>query len=686
MHFDSNPEGVEPRPTSTSSEARTTFEAPAAPREVAQHARSGVPALVVERSRWAHAPYLVLVLGLCLTAAGGGLLRASAEMREQRQLRALTEQTVRSVAGRLDEHVRLMRAGAALAESAPERALASIAPPGCDAGVFSVARRAPLVSAREGAADALPSAEGEAFPIIAVTSCGRREARERGADLAADPVRRAAMDRARDSGEPTLAPSAPRAGLGHEKHEERRDHREAREEREAPSSGVVIFAPFYEASVVSDTIAARRAALAGFVVAELDVDELLGGPIADRAVDVALYQQGTLGTQEARSAQGEALPPGHSLPEDALLARGPRVIGASADEARPAARSHLTRAARFEAAGAPLTLVLQTQPAFHETAQRGLVPILVVTGMLLSALLFFATRAEVAARLEAERREGGLRALQRALEESEARALRLGIAESEAQKRAETAARLRDEFLATLSHELRTPLTAVMGWVGMLRRGSVRREAFDRGLEVIERNARLEAQLIEDLLDITAILGGELRLVAEPTEVAPVIVAVAAAIAPYARESGVALSVDASSCEGRVSGEAGRLRQVFWHLIHNAVRFTPRGGTVSVVGTRSSGELEIVVADTGKGIAPAFLPFVFDRFRQADGSRTRAQGGLGIGLALVRHIVELLGGTVTAESPGEGHGARFTVRLPLLRISVRRVVVDDCVSPEASPP
>lgn len=645
MPLDANPDGPEPRPPSNTSEAS------AVPLQIAPHERSGLPALGVEHTRLSHAPYLVLVLGLCLTAGAGGLLHASGEVRDQRQIRALTEQTRRSVAGRLDEYVRLSRAGAALAERAPERALASIAPPGCDGGSFGVARRAvpgalPFAS---------PDPARDAFPIVAVAACGRSEARVMGSELAADPGHRAAMAQARDSGEPTLAP---RAGDG----------------REAPSSGIVIYAPFYESSAASGAVADRQAALAGFVYAELDADELLRGPLADhaamRAVDVALYQ-------------GEAPPEGGSPSESALLVRD---LGASAAEARPASGARLTHAARIEAAGSPLTLVLRTQPAFHESAQRGLAPLLVLTGILLSGLLFFATRAEVAARIEAERRESGLRALQRALEESEARALRLGLAESEARRSAEAANRLRDEFLATLSHELRTPLTAVMGWVGMLRRGSVRREALDRGLEVIERNARLEAQLIEDLLDITAILGGELRLDPEPTEIAPVIVAATTAIEPYAREHGVQLSIDASACEGRVSGDAGRLRQVFWHLLHNAVRFTPRGGKVSVTAERSSEELEITVVDTGKGIAPAFLPFVFDRFRQADGSRTRAHGGLGLGLALVRHIIELHGGTVKAESPGEGRGARFTVKLPLIRLSGRRAVVDDCGSPEASPP
>ena len=224
--------------------------------------------------------------------------------------------------------------------------------------------------------------------------------------------------------------------------------------------------------------------------------------------------------------------------------------------------------------------------------------------------------------------------------------------------------RIKDEFLSTLSHELRTPLNAILGWTQLLEMEKPSGE-FAHGLEVIERNARAQTKLIEDLLDVSRISTGKLRLNPQLITVGTVVESAVEAVKPAADAKGVKLHVDLPSTPQRLVADPDRLQQVVWNLLSNAVKFTPTGGTVTVDSQQIAGNIEIRVTDTGQGIAPAFLPFVFDRFRQADSTSTRSHGGLGIGLTIVRHIVELHGGSVRAESRGEGHGSAFTVTLPI---------------------
>ncbi len=232
------------------------------------------------------------------------------------------------------------------------------------------------------------------------------------------------------------------------------------------------------------------------------------------------------------------------------------------------------------------------------------------------------------------------------------------IAESQAANRA------KDEFLAVMSHELRTPLTAVLGWTQMLRTRRDDAAVREKGLEVIERNARSLAQLIEDVLDVSRILTGKLTLHRNAVELAGVVQAAVEVVRPRAEQKGVAVAVEVAGV-GQVTGDPGRLQQVFWNLLLNAVKFTPAGGRVDVRVERGDSEWRVRVKDTGQGIRAEALPHLFERFWQADGSSTREHGGLGLGLAIVRHLVELHGGAVEAESAGLGQGATFTVRLPV---------------------
>ena len=249
---------------------------------------------------------------------------------------------------------------------------------------------------------------------------------------------------------------------------------------------------------------------------------------------------------------------------------------------------------------------------------------------------------------------------------------RLLEAEQASRAEAERANRLKDEFLATVSHELRTPLTAILGWSSMLRLGHIDAANSADAVETIHRNAQAQKQLIDDLLDVSRIVTGQLRLEVRPFEAAEAVESAIESVRPAAAAKGVRLRAELDPRAGLVSGDPARMQQVAWNLLSNAVKYTPKGGVVEVRLARADSHIELTVSDTGQGIAREFLPHVFDRFRQADQSVTRKHGGLGLGLAIVRHFVELQGGTVQAESAGLGRGATFTVKLPLMAVSDRR--------------
>jgi signal transduction histidine kinase len=235
--------------------------------------------------------------------------------------------------------------------------------------------------------------------------------------------------------------------------------------------------------------------------------------------------------------------------------------------------------------------------------------------------------------------------------------------EQAARAEAEAVNRMKDEFLATLSHELRTPLNAILGWSQLLSTGSADAALSRRALSVIHNNAMAQSQLIEDILDVSRIIGGKLRLNIGPVKLHDVIEAVLDSVTPAAEAKAIAIARDMEAVDP-ICGDADRLQQVVWNLLSNAVKFTPREGRVTVRLRKTGDDVVIAVEDTGIGIKPDFLPFVFDRFSQADATATRYHGGLGLGMAIVRYLVELHGGTVQAQSAGENQGATFTVHLP----------------------
>jgi signal transduction histidine kinase len=267
-----------------------------------------------------------------------------------------------------------------------------------------------------------------------------------------------------------------------------------------------------------------------------------------------------------------------------------------------------------------------------------------------------------AARLHVEELSRYISELQRS---EEARGQLLLRAER-ARAEAEAANRIKDEFLATLSHELRTPLTSLLGWSSVLREARRDEKVLSQGLDAIDRNARVQAQLIDDLLDVSRIVSGKLHLDVRPLDIASVTRAAINVVRPAADAKSITLDYQAQPGMGAISADSARLHQIIWNLLSNAVKFTPQGGKITILIEEERSHAKVTVQDTGQGIDPEFLPRVFDRFRQADSSTTRSFGGLGLGLAIVRHLVELHGGTVSAESEGVGRGASFTATFPLL--------------------
>jgi signal transduction histidine kinase len=270
--------------------------------------------------------------------------------------------------------------------------------------------------------------------------------------------------------------------------------------------------------------------------------------------------------------------------------------------------------------------------------------------------------------LRARRRQYEVRAhlaAERVAQEERARLLEEAVA---ARAEAEAVNRAKDVFLATLSHELRTPLTAILGWARMLRDTGMDAESARHGLEVIERNAEAQHQLIRDLLDVSRIISGKLQLTTRQVGLGPIVEAALDSVRQAADAKAISLGAEYAGETDLVTGDPDRLQQVIWNLLSNAIKFTPKGGSVGVRVERDGSDVCVRVSDTGQGIAPEFLPHVFERFRQQDGSTTREHGGLGLGLAIVRHLVEQHGGRVSAESPGARGGSTFTISLPVATV------------------
>jgi signal transduction histidine kinase/CheY-like chemotaxis protein len=464
----------------------------------------------------------------------------------------------------------------------------------------------------------------EYHSIIYLEPLDRRNLEAIGYDMFTEAVRQAAMKRAADTNLPAVSGKVTLV-------QEIDPHQQA---------GFLIYVPVYRHGASLSTVDERWAALQGFAYSPFRCDDLFQGIFdveRQGMVDLQVFDGTKLDDDDLLYDSAPARPAGAQRPTPRYVTRTPmEVVGG-------------TRT---------WTLVFSSRPELGRGVEETLVPFVFLGGLLTSLALFAVTWLEIRARNDAEGVAAELRETERQREALLAR-------EREARAEAQAANVAKDEFLATLSHEMRTPLNAVLGWTRMLRSGQLNAERTHHALEVIERNARSQAGLIEDLLDISRIIAGKLHLNLRPVDLGAVVRATLDEMRHAAEIKHVELH-DRIETTGRVTGDADRLRQVVMNLLSNAVKFTPAGGRVDVSLDRADSQMVLTVRDTGIGIDPAFLPHVFDRFRQADSTSTRAHGGMGLGLAIVRHLVELMGGSVYADSLGEGQGATFTVKLPLL--------------------
>jgi signal transduction histidine kinase/CheY-like chemotaxis protein len=453
----------------------------------------------------------------------------------------------------------------------------------------------------------------EYHAIVYLEPLDRRNAAAIGYDMFTDPTRRAAMEQARDRGE------AAASGLV----------TLVQEIDESKQPGFLIYVPVYEGGRVPATVEERRARLRGFIYSPFRAGDLFTG---------------ILGRTPAPRVGFELFdgPPS----EDALVHRTGSPDGA---------RFRLERAVAV--AGREWTASLFSTRALDESSGLAFLPLAVWSGVAVSLLLTGLALLQARARTRAEESEAAAAAASAHIEDLLGR-------ERAARAEAERVSRMKDEFLAVLSHELRTPLNAVMGWAHLMKAGALPKDKEHAATDSILRNAQAQSRLIEDLLDMSRIISGRLALDITSVDIGDVIEAAATAVRPIASAKQITLTTGSGADSACVRGDAGRLQQIVLNLLTNAVKFTPSGGEVRVTVMPGVDDVEVAVSDTGAGIPREFLPYVFDRFRQADASFTRRHGGLGIGLSIVRSLVELHHGQIRVESDGSGRGATFTVTLP----------------------
>jgi signal transduction histidine kinase/ActR/RegA family two-component response regulator len=451
------------------------------------------------------------------------------------------------------------------------------------------------------------ASQAELCPTVFLEPSGDRNEAAIGFDLASEPALQEAMIAARDTGQPTATAKLSDVVVW----------------EKGWRGNIVVFIPIYRFAAPLTTEQARRRALVGFVFSPVNSERLLQDVLASTrpsiavdVYDVPVSTESLLG----RSTAGPATSRYESV-----------------QSAQLAGREWLLRARSAEE---PIGLVSQTA---NQT---------LAAGVIFGLMVLWVTRAQVLAWESAARHE------------AELRATGLALRASESQARA--ANRAKDEFLAMLSHELRTPLNVVLGWISMLRRGTLRDERATRALDIIERNARHQAELIDDLLDVSRIVTGKLRLELRPVAFAPIVSAVVDALGPTAQAKGITVTFAPVAEESTIRGDPDRLHQIAWNLVSNAIKFTPANGNVWAELARDDRHVTLTVRDSGIGIAPEFLSHVFERFQQADSSTTRAHSGVGLGLAIARHLVELHAGHIEAHSEGRDRGATFVVQFPVV--------------------
>ncbi len=578
------------------------------------------------RKRSLLVPWAVLVTSLALTLTSTFYAMEATQGKDESRFLNAVESAQETIGGRLETYVNILRAGAALFAADRDVTRGEFALfvarlqlqtryPGIQGIGFSshypqseledLTRRA----RREGIEGfrPWPIVEGEDLhAILYLEPLDRRNRAAIGYNMHSDPARRAAMNLARDGGAATMSG---RVTL-------------VQEIDERKQAGFLIYVPIYRGGFVPATIAERRRELIGFVYAPFRADDLFEGifrDVREPRVDFEIYDD-------------------RDVREEALIHRSRRP---RPDRYRP----RFTTRRTLEGAGRVWTMRFQTRPEFDRSSSRNQVFLFLFGGLFFTAALFWMTRKQALAHERAE--------------------LLYQEAHRERAK-AEAANRGKDEFLATISHELRTPMTSILGWSSLLTEGALSPEDSNTAVRAIHRSSRVQAELIDDLLDLSRISSGKLQISPGATDMNEVIAAAADAVRQTASENELSLTVHPAPGGALVWGDSKRLQQVVMNLLSNAIKFTPEGGRIDVRAAIVGREVVTEVGDTGIGIESDFLPRVFQRFQQADPTSTRSYGGLGIGLSIVQHLTELHGGRAVARSEGPGKGSTFEIRLPLL--------------------
>jgi signal transduction histidine kinase len=582
--------------------------------------------------------YALLTFGCVLSVAVAFVVAADARERARTELETDAVEIRQRIEERLNTYMDLLHAGAALLRADQEINRAEFRAfltgldlreryPGAH-GIGFVQRVRPRDAATflellrlDGITDLRVWPIGqraEYYPLVFLEPSQPADRRLIGFDLATDALMRTAMERARDTAD---AAATRETNL-------QRPHNQGH-------VGFAVFLPVYRRNAPIDTVAQRRQALVGYVYGPFNAGALQQEIVTDhRQVTFSVYD---------------------SPPDEEPAAE---TIGFF-----PARQPRLTSTQRVAVAGVDwfieVSSVLPPPGWLPPAAAASL-----AAGLLISLMVFFVTRAQARAGAAQGRHAAELQASAEALHRSDMELRRLIVLERDARALAQKADRAKDEFLATLSHELRTPLNAILGWTSMLRQNAVTADRRANALDIIGRNARLQAQLVEDLLDVSRINSGNLRVGHQLFPIATVAQSAIESLRPVAQAKGVTLVADVAAEDLLVAGDGTRILQVLTNMLSNAVKFTPSGGHVHLDISGDRQQIEIRVRDTGIGIAPDFLPHVFERFRQEDSSTTRAHNGVGLGLSIARHLVERHDGTIEAHSDGPGSGALFIVRLP----------------------
>lgn len=573
-------------------------------------------------------PYLILLTALLATAGTARYAYDSGVTQGTYRFERVAELVRSRVNNRIDSYVAMLLGGAGLFAASDEVTREEFA---SYVSRLELARRYPGIQGigfsrlvRAGERDevltiarrAVPefrfwpeSAAGDVHAILFLEPLDVPNRHALGYDMSSEAIRSEAMVRARDSGAPA---ASGKVRLVQEEAEPGRDQ-----------AGFLIYVPIYFGGMPA-TEDERRARFRGFVYSPFRADDLLHGILlaADLPAGTGLeiFDQPNTG----------------AVDESRLLHRA---------QPTPEPGRHAVRLP-IDVVGTEWTMVARTSDGMLSRGDGAIVGLIALGGTLLSVLVFLITRSLVIDRVEAERKAEELRISEE----------RLRAADHE-----------KEAFLATVSHELRTPLNAIMGWASMLGRPAVSPEMQAHAITVIKRNAAAQTRLIEDLLDMSRAVAGHLSLTIADVDARAVLEAAADAVRPAAEQAGLTVQLDVSTRLGIVEADPGRLQQIVMNLLSNSIKFTPRAGHIELHAERHAGVLTIRVTDTGIGIEPEFLPFLFDRFKQADSSPTRLHSGAGLGLAIVRHLVELHGGKIEGVSAGKNTGATFTVRLPTSR-------------------